>query len=295
MTREHKKGSKADLHDIELEEEEIKREYLVFLPLLVAVFALIIFSASRSAPAQISDLVRSKTGAGYFLVYMDGTVESRGDAVTNDDFTLEGNIIAAELASSGLWGIDQVGNVDTLDSASYHGELDAQDSPGQVVDILADVNGRGYRLVTERGVIYDFNLESIKVSSDSGPKLLQGRTKIVAATMTASGNGFWLVDDKGTIYNFGDAFDFGSVTGVNENDPVVDISSNSDGSGLVLATRHGQVKIIGAAIHYGDLSNKSLSQEIIGIDSTSSGKGYWLLDAAGNVYAFGDAKVYSVL
>ncbi|HEY1831531.1 MAG TPA: hypothetical protein VGG38_14945 [Acidimicrobiales bacterium] len=114
-------------------------------------------------------------------------------------------------------------------------------------------------------------------------------TRTVGIAATPDGNGYWEAESDGQVANFGDAGDYGSMSGQTLNSPIVGIAATPDGGGYWLAAADGGIFSFGDALFYGSTGALHLNSPIVGIASTPNGRGYWMVAADGGIFSFGDA------
>ena len=109
----------------------------------------------------------------------------------------------------------------------------------------------------------------------AGGLLLSGSTPTLARSVPAgtvaraavpSGTGYWLTNSAGDVYHFGDAVNYGSMTGKHLNAPIVGIVAAPDGKGYWLVAKDGGVFAFGSARFHNSLPGVPMpSQSIVGI------------------------------
>jgi lysophospholipase L1-like esterase len=114
---------------------------------------------------------------------------------------------------------------------------------------------------------------------------------VVASAETPDAKGYWLVTAAGQVSAFGDAVDYGSVTGA-LNEPIVGLAPTPGGTGYWLVAADGGVFSFGDATFHGSEGGTHLNAPIVGISSTPDGNGYTLAAADGGVFSFGDATFH---
>jgi hypothetical protein len=159
---------------------------------------------------------------------------------------------------------------------------------GNIVDVAATPDGRGYFAVSDTGAVYvegDAVFQG-DLTSGSNPVTV---TDIVAITPTTSGAGYWLLGSDGAVYPFGDAKDHGSLPDLHKHvTDIVGMTIASGGAGYLLAGANGAVYAFGSAHLYGTLPARGIRvDDIRAILGSASGSGYLLVGANGAVYTFG--------
>jgi len=267
--------------EIEQEERELKREYFVFVPLLLVIVGFIGFAVTRPQTKAVVELVQTQGNSGYWIVYDNGDVESYGTAapVEEFEFAKDVRIVAAQPAANGFWTVTNRGRVYAHAGAEYSGAIDVGYISDDVAELIPAPNGRAYRIVTQDGPIYDFNVNPL-------PGARNFNKPVAAAAPTASGEGFWLIQPSGEIAVFGDASNFSSIDLAGEK--VVDAAPYQ--GGLIVLTNKGRLVILGDGQDYGDLSGESLSSPVVDIDALDDGSGYRITSMDGTVTSFGSAQ-----
>ena len=105
------------------------------------------------------------------------------------------------------------------------------------------------------------------------------------------GSGYWLVTSQGSVVNsqLGSTNNYGDLSYVPLNQPVVGMTSTPDGLGYWLVAADGGVFNFGSATYSGSAGGLPLNAPIVGIAATPDGGGYWLVASDGGVFAYGDA------
>jgi lysophospholipase L1-like esterase len=111
---------------------------------------------------------------------------------------------------------------------------------------------------------------------------------VVASVETPDAGGYWLVTASGQVSAFGDATNYGSVSGT-LNKPIVGMAATPGGTGYWLVASDGGVFSFGDAGFHGSTGNITLNKPIVGMAATPGGTGYWLVASDGGVFSFGDA------
>lgn len=268
-----------DSQEIEQEERELKREYFIFIPILVAVVGFMSFALTRPQTRIVVELVPAQGQSGYWLVYDNGDIQSVGTASPTEKIELEkdAKLVGAQAAKSGFWAMSNTGHVYALAGAEYAGGLDDVYKLKQPVELMSLPNGRSYRITAKDGSVYDFNTTPITGGADHSKET-------AAATSTASGKGYWLIQPKGEITTFGDASYYPNIDTHGE----VVVDSSVYGDGVIVLTNKGRIAILGSGSNHGDLSDLTLKSPVVDIDATNDG--YRITFADGTVRSFGDAR-----
>ncbi len=129
------------------------------------------------------------------------------------------------------------------------------------------------------------------VAADLGHPANDAKTWVPSAGMASSstGNGYWVVNRDGIVSDFGDAANYGDLSGTQLAKPIVGIAPTSTGKGYFLAASDGGVFTFGDAQFKGSLGAVVLNKPIVAISATPSGLGYLLAASDGGVFTFGDA------
>jgi hypothetical protein len=271
----------SENQEVKQEERELRREYFVFIPILIAVAALITFSVVNKDNEVAVELVLAPGGSGYWIVYEGGTVKNFGTAppVQKIDVADGSKILAAQPAVNGFWAMTDKGAILPVLGAQYSGGVDSVFSLIEVVELMAQPNGRAYRVAAKNGQIYDFNVTSLAGGSTN-------RKEVVAAASTSSGDGYWLIQPDGSISTFGDASYFPQLE-IGE-EVIVDSAPYADG--VLVLTNNGKVSVLGEGQYHGDMSESKLSSPVVDIDGSADGQGYLITTLDGVVTQFGNAK-----
>lgn len=281
-----------DTQEIEQEERELKREYLIFVPILVLIVVLITLALPDSTTSKSVELVPASDDSGYWILHDGGLINNYGSAniLQSINPASDSKIVSATAAMPGLWTVSNKGHTEALGGASYAGGIDSVYLQKEAVELINLPGGRAYRIVTYGGDVYDFNTSPINGKTSLSDILGKNhREKIVAATSTASGNGYWLIGKSGAIYSFGDAK---SIEKLELNKEII-VDAEQSGDGLLIITNTGRVLALGGANYFGGLNGKDISASVVDIDPTSNGDGYWILLSDATVHALGNAENYN--
>lgn len=280
MLRKSKKLSEDQ--EILQEERELRREYYIFIPILLIVFTLLAFNFAKPKPKSVVELVPYVGNAGYWLVYENGEVKNFGaaPAVPTIPVAEDMKVVAAQAAANGFWTVVSDGSVSSSLGAEYAGGVDKIKSDFQAGELVAMPNGRAYRILGNNGETYDFNTPSIGGGDTY-------RDEVAAAASTSQGEGYWLIKKTGEVVAFGDAANFGKVE-FSEGAVIVDAASYGNGAIVLLNT--GEVYILGDGQDFGDIREDGLKSAVVDVDPLSDNSGYRITQANGNVTDFGSAK-----
>jgi hypothetical protein len=127
-----------------------------------------------------------------------------------------------------------------------------------------------------------------------GGELDAGAAVQAAASTPASqvGVGYDEVGADGSVYSFGASPNYGSLTGMTLNRPVVGSTRSPGDLGYWLVASDGGIFAFGDAAFYGSTGSLRLNKPIVAMASTPDGRGYWLVASDGGIFAFGDAAFY---
>ncbi len=114
----------------------------------------------------------------------------------------------------------------------------------------------------------------------------------VGMAATPAGTGYWTAATDGAVFGHGQSYDYGDLTYVPLNAPIVGMASTADGEGYWLLGRDGGVFSFGTAHFYGSTGSLKLNAPVVGMAATPDGGGYWLVASDGGVFAYGDAQFY---
>ncbi|HUC05329.1 MAG TPA: hypothetical protein VL961_08005 [Acidimicrobiales bacterium] len=129
----------------------------------------------------------------------------------------------------------------------------------------------------------DITLSWVQVLSS-----LLDTSRVVAMAPMPGGQGYWEAQANGQVGAFGQAQNYGSLTGA-LNSPIVGMAPTGDGLGYWLVAADGGVFAFGDAAFYGSAGALHLVEPIVGMTATRDGHGYWLVAADGGIFSFGDA------
>ena len=117
-----------------------------------------------------------------------------------------------------------------------------------------------------------------------------GGTAVVGATSTPDGTAGWTVTSGGSVRTTGSAHNYGDLSRIALQAPVVAIAAVPTGSGYWLLGADGGVFSFGSAKFYGSTGGIRLNQPIVGMTTRPSVKGYWIVAADGGIFSFGGAR-----
>ena len=152
------------------------------------------------------------------------------------------------------------------------------------------VRGKGYRLISGEGAIFDFG----NLSYCGGMNETVTPSPVVSMASTPGGRGYWLLLGDGSVYAFGDAKWYGDLRGsgwhggpLPPGAPVVSIAAAPNGNGYFVVAGNGSVYAFGAAAYHGSRGGKPTDGAVVGIAVDQATGGYWLVTSRGAVYAYG--------
>ncbi len=121
-----------------------------------------------------------------------------------------------------------------------------------------------------------------------------GRVATTAVDLVSNptSTGYWTATLDGTVHGFGHAYDFGDMSYIPLNAPIVSLAPTTDGSGYWLLGRDGGVFSFGDARFYGSTGSLRLNAPVVAMASTPDDGGYWFVASDGGVFAYGDAAFY---
>ena len=113
-----------------------------------------------------------------------------------------------------------------------------------------------------------------------------------AIASDATGTRYWEVTSDGSVSGFPGKLDYGDMSYIPLNAPIVGIASTVDGDGYWLVGADGGVFSFGTAHFFGSTGSLRLNAPIVGIVATPDDGGYWLVAKDGGVFTFGDAPFF---
>jgi hypothetical protein len=249
-------------------------------------------SFAPPAPPAVAAMSATKTGKGYWIVDVAGTVTTYGDAINYGDLrtvTLNKPIVGMAVTKTGLgyWLVATDGGIFEFGDAAFYGSTGNVALNKPVVGMAADPAEHGYWLVATDGGIFDF---AAPFDGSTGDVHLN--KPVVGMAATPTGKGYWLVASDGGIFEFGDAGFFGSTGNVVLNKPVVGMAATPTGKGYWLVASDGGIFEFGDAGFHGSTGNVALNKPIVGMAASPTGGGYWLVASDGGIFDFGDAGFY---
>ncbi|HEV2360647.1 MAG TPA: family 43 glycosylhydrolase, partial [Acidimicrobiales bacterium] len=243
------------------------------------------------ASPPIAAVASTPDGRGYFLVAVNGSVFTYGDAHFYGDLTgshLNAPIvaIAVDPATGGYWLLGGDGGVFSF-HAPFFGSTGNIRLHSPAVGLEATPTGNGYRFVASDGGIFDFGVGAHFYGSMGGHHL--NRPIVGMADDLATG-GYWLVASDGGIFSFRAPFK-GSTGNIRLNKPIIQMEALADGEGYRFVASDGGVFDFGAA-HFAGALSVGAGSPVVGMAAQPGSSGYWLVQANGTVHAFGGVTVY---
>ena len=249
-------------------------------------------AAARSWPHSVVAGFSTPSGAGYWLVYADGTVKGKGNARPYGDatrFPLVGPIVGGATTPSGkgYWLAASDGGVFTFGDAHFYGSMGGTHLNGPVFSIAPTPTGKGYWLVARDGGVFAFGDAHFYGSAFGGIQ----RFPIAGFAVGPNGAGYQMITRYAALLNFGKfplptslpgrGFDAGVTN-------VIGMASTPTKRGEWIALRSG-----GGALAVGDaryVARPAHSKgPIVGIFSNPKHQGFALVTASGAVFRFGAA------
>jgi cell wall-associated NlpC family hydrolase len=228
---------------------------------------------------------------GFWLVSMNGTVTSYGDATdisakaaANGSAPVVGSVATPD--GGGYWTVSADGAVAGAGDARLFGSATGIALTQPIVGMAATPDGGGYWLVAADGGVFTFGDAGFYGSLVGGTL----KSPVVAIAASADGKGYLLVDSHGGVFTFGDAPFHGSLSQAHLASPVVGVATTTDGGGYWLVGSDGGVFPYGDAGFAGSAATHPSSKAaVVGMAPTFDGGGYWVAYSDGTVAAFGDA------
>jgi hypothetical protein len=109
---------------------------------------------------------------------------------------------------------------------------------------------------------------------------------VMGMAVTRTGQGYWLVDDIGRVTVFGDATNYGDMSGKPLNQPVMDIAATPTGAGYWLVSSDGGIFTFGDAPFFGSAGDIRLNQPMVGVATDRATGGYWTTASDGGVFSY---------
>jgi hypothetical protein len=112
---------------------------------------------------------------------------------------------------------------------------------------------------------------------------------VTAMAATQSGDGIWSTTSGGKVGFNGQSLNYGDMSYLPLNAPIVDMAVTPDGQGYWLLGGDGGVFSFGLAHFYGSTGGLHLDAPVVGMAATPDGGGYYFVAKDGGVFAYGDA------
>jgi hypothetical protein len=204
---------------------------------------------------------------------------------------------ATDHPGSGYWMLGIEGAVYTFGTAPDCGNaLPALMNGDYAVDIEPFPDGTGYWVLQSRGYVdavycddsfYTKGYENNGIFSDR-----LGPTEVgVSLSATPDGGGYWVFTNLGRVIPFGNAQNFGDMSSVALNGPVLGSVATPSGNGFWMVASDGGIFSFGDAQFYGSMGGRQLNQPVMSMAPDPDGRGYWLVASDGGIFAF-DAPFY---
>jgi hypothetical protein len=197
-------------------------------------------------PHRAITMAITRTGAGYWVIDINGCTKSFGDAPPLPDSglcsaRLNGPILDASVTPDGLgyWLVASDGGVFAVGDALFSGSMGAQRLNAPVVSMASTADGKGYWEVASDGGVFSFGAPFL--GSTGAQRLNQ---PIVASVR--SGNGYLLVAADGGAFNYGNRY-FGSLGATDLPAPIVAAAASPSGGGYWMLDASGNVYAFGDA------------------------------------------------
>ena len=107
-------------------------------------------------------------------------------------------------------------------------------------------------------------------------------------TGRTTGSGYWLFGTDGDTYPLGTAPNYGNLTNLRLNAPIVTAQPTPDHHGYWMLGADGGVFSFGDAAFHGSTGNMRLAAPVNSFATTKDGGGYWLSAYDGGVFSFGN-------
>ncbi len=158
-----------------------------------------------------------------------------------------------------------------------YGSVAGADLVAPIAGVAGTPDGKGYWIVTDLGVTYNFGDAP---QEGSAPVTLAA--PVVGMAATPDGKGYWMAAADGGVFTLGDAGFFGSLGATPLNAPVVGMATTPDGKGYWLVGADGGVFAFGDAAFYGSLGSAppDVTTPAVGMAAMPDGGGYWLTTTA---------------
>jgi hypothetical protein len=195
------------------------------------------------------------------------------DKASSASYTQTANPLA------GYWLVSRDGTVYGFGGATPLGNAPTSSA----VHIEATPNQQGYWVVDEAGNVFGYSAPYLGGLSAGQ---LQAGEIATSLSGTPSGQGYWIFTNRGRVFTFGDAQNFGDLSGTPLNGPIIDSVATPTGKGYYLVASDGGVFAEGDAKFRGSMGGKALNAPVVGIVPTADNTGYYLVASDGGVFAF---------
>jgi len=182
----------------------------------------------------------------------------------------------------------------THTTSTYLG-LAAPNSTVPGTDNLGEVNPATWALPGQSfSVSLSWN-DGVGGSGTHGPQLVGSPNctanlgRITAMAAPQDGNGIWGTTTTGDVVDNGQSLNYGDMSYLTLNAPIVGIAAIPDGQGYWLLGGDGGVFSFGLAPFFGSTGGLRLNAPVVGMAATPDGGGYFFVAKDGGVFAYGDA------
>ncbi len=211
---------------------------------------------------EATDIAATPSGAGAWVLRVDGTVDAHGTA---PELPAVGPLGPGERATAlsptpggdGYWIFTSSGRVLPVGAAESFGDVGHLALNGPILDAVATPSGRGYYLVASDGGVFAFG--DAEFAGSMGGHPLNAPVRSLAPD--PDGDGYWLVASDGGVFAF-DAPFVGSMGGTPLNAPMVGIVAR--GGGYTMVAADGGVFSFGAPF-LGSLGATGSARPIVAI------------------------------
>jgi hypothetical protein len=190
---------------------------------------------------------------------------------------------------TGYWMLGRGGEVYRFGDAVDHGDivddLASRAAAGIVaVDIEPTADANGYWILDSQGCIHDFgnagHFGEVNIAD------LSPGERVTSISAPPVGVGYWVFTNRGRAIEFSPAVDYGDVSALTLNGPVIDSSVTPNAMGYYMVASDGGVFAFGNAVFKGSTGNLQLNSPAVGLVPDPDGVGYWFVAADGGVFAF---------
>ncbi|HET6809442.1 MAG TPA: matrixin family metalloprotease [Acidimicrobiales bacterium] len=204
-------------------------------------------AAGTRLSAPVVGMAATKDTGGYWLVASDGGIFSFGDARfygSTGSIRLNRPIVGMTPTpdGAGYWLVASDGGVFSFGDAPFYGSTGSIRLNQPIVGMASDPGTGGYWIVASDGGIFAFHAPFLGSTGNRRPS-----QPIVGMAAVPDGGGYRFAASDGSIYDFGDAGDYGSLSGATIPAPVTAMADSPSGSGYVLVERNGSSASFGDA------------------------------------------------